>query len=179
MLYTVIRSCSNKRFELVFMFHSIIITSTFFSTSSRLWSRPYLTEMWMKWSYFCTRKMKSMHWYVPNGTILVSVNYVSHLHMWCNNFGQIVRVTGHIGCVGLKSQCWKEIKNLFFSTFSCQDQERRTPLHAAAWLGDVQIMELLINAGMTLNSSAAFIDKTDLLSKADWTIRHSSLAKNA
>ncbi len=117
MLYTVIRSCSNKRFELVFMFHSIIITSTFFSTSSRLWSRPYLTEMWMKWSYFCTRKMKSMHWYVPNGTILVSVNYVSHLHMWCNNFGQIVRVTGHIGCVGLKSQCWKEIKNLFFFYF--------------------------------------------------------------
>lgn len=44
-------------------------------------------------------------------------------------------------------------------------------------------MELLISAGMTLNSSAAticsnvFIDKTDLLSKADWTIQHSSFAK--
>ena len=28
-----------------------------------------------------------------------------------------------------------------------QDQDRRTPLHAAACLGDVHIMDLLINSG--------------------------------
>uniref|UniRef100_A0A671SIL9 Ankyrin repeat domain 52a n=1 Tax=Sinocyclocheilus anshuiensis TaxID=1608454 RepID=A0A671SIL9_9TELE len=32
------------------------------------------------------------------------------------------------------------------------DQERRTPLHAAAWLGDVHIMELLISAGANVNA---------------------------
>ncbi|XP_065141494.1 serine/threonine-protein phosphatase 6 regulatory ankyrin repeat subunit C isoform X1 [Paramisgurnus dabryanus] len=32
------------------------------------------------------------------------------------------------------------------------DQERRTPLHAAAWLGDVQIMDLLITAGANVNA---------------------------
>uniref|UniRef100_A0A4W4E461 Ankyrin repeat domain 52 n=1 Tax=Electrophorus electricus TaxID=8005 RepID=A0A4W4E461_ELEEL len=32
------------------------------------------------------------------------------------------------------------------------DQERRTPLHAAAWLGDVHIMDLLITAGANINA---------------------------
>uniref|UniRef100_A0AAR2IMT2 Ankyrin repeat domain 52 n=1 Tax=Pygocentrus nattereri TaxID=42514 RepID=A0AAR2IMT2_PYGNA len=32
------------------------------------------------------------------------------------------------------------------------DQERRTPLHAAAWLGDVHIMDLLITAGANVNA---------------------------
>lgn len=31
--------------------------------------------------------------------------------------------------------------------FILQDQERRTPLHAAACVGDVHIMDLLIEAG--------------------------------
>ncbi|KAK1801942.1 hypothetical protein P4O66_022568 [Electrophorus voltai] len=35
---------------------------------------------------------------------------------------------------------------------SDQDQERRTPLHAAAWLGDVHIMDLLITAGANINA---------------------------
>uniref|UniRef100_A0A671MZU0 Serine/threonine-protein phosphatase 6 regulatory ankyrin repeat subunit C n=1 Tax=Sinocyclocheilus anshuiensis TaxID=1608454 RepID=A0A671MZU0_9TELE len=54
------------------------------------------------------------------------------------------------------------------------DQERRTPLHAAAWLGDVHIMELLISAGMTLNSSTATICSNVFIH----TIQHSSLVKN-
>uniref|UniRef100_A0A8C7MWU7 Ankyrin repeat domain 52 n=1 Tax=Oncorhynchus kisutch TaxID=8019 RepID=A0A8C7MWU7_ONCKI len=33
-----------------------------------------------------------------------------------------------------------------------QDQERRTPLHAAACLGDVHIMDLLINSGASVNA---------------------------
>uniref|UniRef100_A0A8C2D804 Ankyrin repeat domain 52a n=1 Tax=Cyprinus carpio TaxID=7962 RepID=A0A8C2D804_CYPCA len=55
-----------------------------------------------------------------------------------------------MSCVGNKKSV-----NLFFflfSTFLCQDQERRTPLHAAAWLGDVHIMELLISAGANVNA---------------------------
>lgn len=34
-----------------------------------------------------------------------------------------------------------------FAIVVLKDQERRTPLHAAAWLGDVHIMDLLITAG--------------------------------
>lgn len=34
---------------------------------------------------------------------------------------------------------------LFFLT--CQDSEKRTPLHAAAYLGDAEIIELLILSG--------------------------------
>lgn len=73
--------------------------------------------------------------------------------------------------------------NLFFSPFLCQDQERRTPLHAAAWLGDVHIMDLLISAGMKLYSTAAttcsyvlLIKQIILVSNADWSIQNSSLA---
>uniref|UniRef100_A0A3Q2QDF2 Ankyrin repeat domain 52 n=1 Tax=Fundulus heteroclitus TaxID=8078 RepID=A0A3Q2QDF2_FUNHE len=36
--------------------------------------------------------------------------------------------------------------------FMFQDQEQSTPLHAAAYLGDVHVMELLINAGANVNS---------------------------
>ncbi len=32
-------------------------------------------------------------------------------------------------------------------SFFSQDQEQSTPLHAAAYLGDVQIMDLLITSG--------------------------------
>uniref|UniRef100_A0A3Q2P272 Ankyrin repeat domain 52 n=1 Tax=Fundulus heteroclitus TaxID=8078 RepID=A0A3Q2P272_FUNHE len=35
---------------------------------------------------------------------------------------------------------------------NAQDQEQSTPLHAAAYLGDVHVMELLINAGANVNS---------------------------
>lgn len=37
----------------------------------------------------------------------------------------------------------------FFFCFglSCQDNEKRTPLHAAAYLGDAEIIELLILSG--------------------------------
>lgn len=38
-------------------------------------------------------------------------------------------------------------KKLPFNFFSPQDQERRTPLHAAACVGDVHIMDLLIESG--------------------------------
>lgn len=34
--------------------------------------------------------------------------------------------------------------------FVLQDQERRTPLHAAACVGDVHIMDLLIESGKKL-----------------------------
>lgn len=37
--------------------------------------------------------------------------------------------------------------DFFFFFFSSQDQEQSTPLHAAAYLGDVHIMDLLINSG--------------------------------
>lgn len=36
---------------------------------------------------------------------------------------------------------------IIFVIVAFKDQERRTPLHAAAWLGDVHIMDLLITAG--------------------------------
>uniref|UniRef100_A0A8C9U6X0 Ankyrin repeat domain 52a n=2 Tax=Scleropages formosus TaxID=113540 RepID=A0A8C9U6X0_SCLFO len=36
--------------------------------------------------------------------------------------------------------------------FKKEDQERRTPLHAAACLGDVHIMDLLINSGASVNA---------------------------
>ncbi|XP_043978158.1 serine/threonine-protein phosphatase 6 regulatory ankyrin repeat subunit C-like isoform X2 [Gambusia affinis] len=35
---------------------------------------------------------------------------------------------------------------------NAQDQDQSTPLHAAAYLGDVHVMELLINAGANVNS---------------------------
>uniref|UniRef100_A0A8C8IQK4 Ankyrin repeat domain 52 n=1 Tax=Oncorhynchus tshawytscha TaxID=74940 RepID=A0A8C8IQK4_ONCTS len=41
----------------------------------------------------------------------------------------------------------------FFLYFQYPDQERRTPLHAAACLGDVHIMDLLINSGNVLHDS--------------------------
>lgn len=39
--------------------------------------------------------------------------------------------------------------NLSFPCFvvPCQDNEKRTPLHAAAYLGDAEIIELLVLAG--------------------------------
>uniref|UniRef100_A0A8C7LQY2 Ankyrin repeat domain 52 n=1 Tax=Oncorhynchus mykiss TaxID=8022 RepID=A0A8C7LQY2_ONCMY len=40
----------------------------------------------------------------------------------------------------------------FFLYFQYPDQERRTPLHAAACLGDVHIMDLLINSGASVNA---------------------------
>lgn len=41
------------------------------------------------------------------------------------------------------------LKFVFFSVFGffCQDNEKRTPLHAAAYLGDAEIIELLILSG--------------------------------
>lgn len=36
---------------------------------------------------------------------------------------------------------------LILIVFILQDQERRTPLHAAACVGDVHIMDLLIESG--------------------------------
>lgn len=42
------------------------------------------------------------------------------------------------------------ICSLFFSDFLSQDTEKRTPLHAAAFLGDAEIIELLILSGRVL-----------------------------
>lgn len=42
---------------------------------------------------------------------------------------------------------------LFIFIFYLKDHERRTPLHAAACVGDVHIMDLLIESG----DSAAFV----------------------
>lgn len=39
------------------------------------------------------------------------------------------------------------INILFFSDSLIQDTEKRTPLHAAAFLGDAEIIELLILSG--------------------------------
>lgn len=36
---------------------------------------------------------------------------------------------------------------LLFFFMPCQDNEKRTPLHAAAYLGDAEIIELLILSG--------------------------------
>lgn len=33
------------------------------------------------------------------------------------------------------------------AVFVCQDSDKRTPLHAAAYLGDAEIIELLILSG--------------------------------
>lgn len=41
----------------------------------------------------------------------------------------------------------KKKKNPFYFSPAYQDQERRTPLHAAACVGDVHIMDLLIESG--------------------------------
>lgn len=38
----------------------------------------------------------------------------------------------------------------FFSVVLLQDNEKRTPLHAAAYLGDAEIIELLILSGLIL-----------------------------
>uniref|UniRef100_A0A674D7N3 Ankyrin repeat domain 52 n=1 Tax=Salmo trutta TaxID=8032 RepID=A0A674D7N3_SALTR len=51
---------------------------------------------------------------------------------------------------GLKSGLLITVVSL--SAVSPQDQERRTPLHAAACLGDVHIMDLLINSGASINA---------------------------
>uniref|UniRef100_A0A8C7MDJ0 Ankyrin repeat domain 52 n=1 Tax=Oncorhynchus kisutch TaxID=8019 RepID=A0A8C7MDJ0_ONCKI len=51
---------------------------------------------------------------------------------------------------GLKSGLLLTVVSL--SAVSPQDQERRTPLHAAACLGDVHIMDLLINSGASINA---------------------------
>lgn len=37
---------------------------------------------------------------------------------------------------------------MFHLSFLSQDNEKRTPLHAAAYLGDAEIIELLILSGM-------------------------------
>lgn len=37
---------------------------------------------------------------------------------------------------------------MFRLSFLSQDNEKRTPLHAAAYLGDAEIIELLILSGM-------------------------------
>lgn len=37
---------------------------------------------------------------------------------------------------------------MFCLSFLSQDNEKRTPLHAAAYLGDAEIIELLILSGM-------------------------------
>lgn len=46
-------------------------------------------------------------------------------------------------------QSWKTRYKftLIIDCFILQDQERRTPLHAAACVGDVHIMDLLIESG--------------------------------
>lgn len=40
--------------------------------------------------------------------------------------------------------------------FSRQDNEKRTPLHAAAYLGDAEIIELLILSGKTTTQPLIF-----------------------
>ena len=40
------------------------------------------------------------------------------------------------------------LKFMFHLSFLSQDNEKRTPLHAAAYLGDAEIIELLILSGM-------------------------------
>lgn len=40
------------------------------------------------------------------------------------------------------------LKLMFHLSFLSQDNEKRTPLHAAAYLGDAEIIELLILSGM-------------------------------
>lgn len=54
-------------------------------------------------------------------------------------------------------QSWKLVLNnnfkitfRLFPPFLTQDNEKRTPLHAAAYLGDAEIIELLILSGMSL-----------------------------
>uniref|UniRef100_A0A8C5HT21 Serine/threonine-protein phosphatase 6 regulatory ankyrin repeat subunit C-like n=1 Tax=Gouania willdenowi TaxID=441366 RepID=A0A8C5HT21_GOUWI len=48
---------------------------------------------------------------------------------------------------------WPElIKTLMFYNFCFQDQEESTPLHAAAYLGDTHIMDLLISSGANINA---------------------------
>lgn len=39
------------------------------------------------------------------------------------------------------------VRSCVLCTFILQDQERRTPLHAAACVGDVHIMDILIESG--------------------------------
>lgn len=43
--------------------------------------------------------------------------------------------------------CPQSSRVVFVSYITAQDQERRTPLHAAAYIGDVAILELLILSG--------------------------------
>lgn len=45
------------------------------------------------------------------------------------------------------SPCPQSSQMVFVSYTPAQDQERRTPLHAAAYIGDVAILELLILSG--------------------------------
>lgn len=82
MLYTVIRSCSNKRFEFVVIFHSIMITSTlFFHLQSPLVQAIFNRDV-DEVKLFLHKKdevnaLVCSEWH----NISVSVNYVSHLHM--------------------------------------------------------------------------------------------------
>lgn len=46
-----------------------------------------------------------------------------------------------------RSPCPQGSQTVFVSYIPAQDQERRTPLHAAAYVGDVAILELLILSG--------------------------------
>lgn len=61
-------------------------------------------------------------------------------------------------CVGIP-QTARALKLPLFACVlfpPCQDNEKRTPLHAAAYLGDAEIIELLILSGRDLSTVCTF-----------------------
>lgn len=78
----MIRSCSNERFEFVAMFHSSVITSTLFSLLQPPLVQAIFNRNVDEVKLFLHKKdevnaLVCSEWCI----LVVSMNYVSHLHM--------------------------------------------------------------------------------------------------
>lgn len=83
--------------------------------------------MLKRFNYYCTKRRMSTHWYV-----------------WAA-FLQEERCRDAFVPVGASERGRALIS--WALDLILQDQERRTPLHAAACVGDVHVMDLLIESG--------------------------------
>lgn len=105
-----------------------------------------------------SRHVEEVEFLLNNNEDASSLVILSHYHVTTNQNGELSSDTNMYIGHSCSLRCYhclflaKCIGSLVEHCFLLQDQEQSTPLHAASFLGDVDIMELLLASGRETNS---------------------------